>query len=322
MNLLPADLACLTDGHITPLQKINHPLFCDHGIELFIKREDLVHPQISGNKWYKLKYNLAHARQQGFKHLVSFGGAFSNHLHALAFAGHQFGFETTGFVRGEILQPLNPTLADAVAWGMTLHSLTRSEYRQRHDPEFVQQLITPHQPCFVIPEGAANDLALLGCGEIVTTINQQLDSYDYICVPCGSGATLAGIVLALENCDAESAVQALGFSALKGHPGLADEVSSMLGAVGNAQKSRWQIVDEFHCGGFGKITPELVLFMRQWREQTGLILEPLYTGKMLLGLCTLVRRGFFNAGTKIVVVHTGGLQGLRGMQAQMDRVEE
>lgn len=314
------DLTDLIDGQITPLQKIDHPLFSRHDVELFIKREDLVHPQISGNKWYKLKHNLLHAKAQGFTRLVSFGGAFSNHLHALAFAGHYFGFETIGFVRGELSEPLNPTLADAVGWGMKLHSLSRSEYLRRHEADFVQQLVDPLQRCFVIPEGGANEWALAGCADIVTGISQQLPDYDYVCVPCGTGATLAGIVAALEASERAGKVTTLGFSALKGNKSLAGEVSTMLTGFSTAEISNWQIIDEFHGGGFAKITPELVAFMQQWHQQTGIALEPLYTGKMLLGLCELVERGFFAAGSKIVAVHTGGMQGIRGMQTQIDKL--
>lgn len=324
MSSSNTDLPDLTHRQITPLQKIDHPLFNRHGVELFIKREDLVHPQISGNKWYKLKYNLLHAREQGFTRIVSFGGAFSNHLHALAFAGHQFGFQTIGFIRGEVTKPLNPTLADAADWGMELHFLSRSEYRRRHEPEFVTQLVEPHQPCFVIPEGGANEYALAGCAEIVETISQQLPDYDYVCVPCGTGATLAGIVAALNPSNSKRAgksrAQVLGFKALKGHVSLADDISTMLAGETGVDAVPWQLIDEFHCGGFAKITPELVTFMQQWQQQTGIALEPLYTGKMLFGLCELVERGFFAAGTKIVAVHTGGMQGLRGMQARIERL--
>ena len=313
------DLTDLTHAQITPLQKIDHALFSRHNVELFIKREDLVHPQISGNKWYKLRHNLLYAREQGFTRLVSFGGAFSNHLHALAFAGHYFGFETIGFVRGEVHEPLNPTLADAVGWGMKLYPLSRSEYRRRSEAAFVQRLVEPLQRCFVIPEGGANEWALAGCADILTGISQQLADYDYVCVPCGTGATLAGIVAALEASGRAGKVKVLGFSALKGNKSLVGEVSTMLADFSVAGINNWQIIDEFHGGGFAKITPELVAFMQQWYEQTGIALEPLYTGKMLLGLCELVARGDFAAGSKLVAVHTGGMQGVRGMQTQIDK---
>jgi len=310
-------MSLLDDQPITPLQKIDHPLFQQHGVELYIKREDLVHTLISGNKWYKLKHNLQHAKDQGFSRLVSFGGAFSNHLHAMAFAGQQFGFETIGIVRGERSELLNPTLADAEEWGMQLHFLSRTDYRRRHDAEFVAKLVEPYQPCFVIPEGGANQWALAGCADIVEGINHQLTGFDVVCVPCGTGATLAGIVVALDG-----RAEVLGFPALKGATSLIDEISAMIAEFNVENATQWHLVDEFHCGGFAKITPELVTFMQCWQQQTGVALDPIYTGKMMMGLCELLKRGHFPTGTKIVAVHTGGMQGLRGMQDRMDRLSQ
>lgn len=309
----------LLEQRVTPLQQVDHPLFRHHGLDLYIKREDLIHQQISGNKWYKLKHNLRYAAEQGFTRLVSFGGAFSNHLHALAYAGQQFGFQTTGFIRGEPVEPLNPTLADMQQWGMHLQFLSRSDYRRRHEPEFVARLVQAWQPCFVIPEGGANQWALAGCSEIVEGISRQLTNYDYVCVPCGTGATLAGIVAALDK-----RVQVLGFSALRGAHSQGGEIAAMVasfvGSRSTQNIAQWSLVDEFHCGGFAKISVELMAFIELWQQQTGIALEPVYTGKMLMGLCELVKRGYFPTGAKIVAVHTGGMQGIRGLQAQIDRL--
>jgi len=310
-------MSLLDDQPITPLQKIDHPLFQQHGVELYIKREDLVHAQISGNKWYKLKYNLQHAKDQGFSRLVSFGGAFSNHLHAMAYAGNRFGFETIGFVRGERSELLNPTLADVEQWGMQLKFLSRSDYRRRHDDEFVVELVEAYQPCFVIPEGGANQWALAGCADIVEGVSSQLETFDIVCVPCGTGATLAGIVAALDG-----TVEVLGFPALKGATSLVNEISGMIAEFSAENTTPWHLVDEFHCGGFAKITPELMGFMECWEQETGVALDPVYTGKMMMGLCELLKRGYFPEGTKIVAVHTGGMQGLRGMQERMDRLRQ
>jgi len=307
----------LDDQPITPLQKIDHPLFQQYGVELYIKREDLVHKQISGNKWYKLKHNLQHAKDQGFSRLVSFGGAFSNHLHAMAFAGQQLGFETIGFVRGERPALLNPTLADAEQWGMQLQFLSRTDYRRRHDAAFVAKLVEPYQPCFVIPEGGANQWALAGCADIVEGINHQLTDFDVVCVPCGTGATLAGIVVALGG-----NTEVLGFPALKGATSLVGEIRAMIAEFDAGCATQWHLVDEFHCGGFAKITPELVAFMQCWQQQTGVALDPVYTGKMMMGLCELLKRDYFPVGTRIVAVHTGGMQGLRGMQEKMTRLSQ
>lgn len=305
----------MLDSPATPLQAIHHPFLKKYRVELFIKREDLVHPLISGNKWYKLKYNLVEARRQGFSRILSFGGAYSNHLHALAWAGHEFGFETIGVIRGELQETLNPTLSDASRWGMRLQPVTRGDYRRRHDREFIEALRTAYHPCYVVPEGGANSLALQGCAEIIASIDRQLEAYDYLCVPCGTGATLAGMSLA-----AGAGVRLLGFSALKGYTQFESDVGALIAASGSPDPDNWQILDGFHCGGFGKLTGELVRFMLDWKRQTGVELEPVYTGKMLLGLFELLEGGFFRAGSRIVVVHTGGLQGLRGMQARMDQL--
>ena len=299
----------------TPLQEIQHPLLRKYRVQLYIKRDDLIHPLISGNKWYKLKYNLEQATAQHFKRVLSFGGAYSNHLHALAWAGHKFGFETVGVIRGDLVKPLNPTLQDATNWGMTLHPVSRSAYRRRDDETFVAEISRAYQPCFVIPEGGANSLALRGCAEIVADVDRQLKSYDYLCVPCGTGATLAGM-----STVTRSGVQLLGFSALKGYAKFGEDIADMLTKAGMPVRNNWQIIDGFHCGGFGKMTAEQVHFMVAWTKETAIELDPLYTGKMLMGLFGLLEGGFFRAGSRIVAMHTGGLQGLRGMQAKMDRL--
>lgn len=300
---------------LTPLQKIQHPLLKKYSVQLYIKREDLIHPLISGNKWYKLKYNLIEAKAQGFKRILSFGGAYSNHLHALAWAGQRYNFETVGVIRGELVEPLNPTLQDLREWGMELHPVSRSEYRLRHDAGFLAGLRDTYSPCYVVPEGGANALALKGCGEIVTAIDEQLDHYDYLCVPCGTGATLAGMSLALK-----SGRRLLGFSALKNYTQFGADIGRMLDSASLSGRGNWQIIDAFHCGGFGKINLELVNFMAGWQRQTGIALDPIYTGKMLMGLFELLEGGYFKAGSRIVVVHTGGLQGLRGMKKKIDQL--
>ena len=299
----------------TPVQQIKHPLFDAKKITLYIKREDLVHPEISGNKWYKLKHNLRYAKSQGIRRLISFGGAYSNHLHALAYAGHALGLETVGFIRGERREPLNPTLKDAEAWGMSLRFLPRSDYRRRHDQDFVAHLTKRLEPCLVIPEGGANSLALLGCGEIVEGIYQQLESPDYLCVPCGTGATLAGIVNAVDV-----RTKVLGFPALKGVESLQHDIHAMLAQCGYNGGVDWRLIDRFHCGGFAKVNSELARFMDGWCKKTGVALEPVYTGKMMMGVCQLAEEGYFPSGTQVVAVHTGGMQGLRGLEGKLQQL--
>lgn len=302
----------------TPLQSVEHPVLESKGADLLVRRDDLVHPQISGNKWYKLKYNIENAKAQGYKTLLSFGGAFSNHLHALAFAGKEFGLKTIGVIRGELVYPLNPSLQDMVDWGMQLVPLSRSDYRRRYEEDFVTELCTSFQPCYVVPEGGANALALKGCAEVSQAIEQEVSEYDFITVPCGTGATLAGLVSGMRNRGAK----ALGFCALKGLQDIEQNVQRLLAQTEGADTNNWRIEHQFHCGGFAKLTPELVRFMDEWRYFSEIPLEPIYTGKMFYGLFQLLEKGYFDPGTRIVAVHTGGLQGLRGMAEKMESVRK
>lgn len=306
----------MSSTQLPHLQPINSPLLTRKGVELWVQREDLVHPRISGNKWYKLKYNIEQAVAQGAGALLSFGGAYSNHLHALAYAGKVNGLKTVGVVRGELIQPLNPTLQDAVDWGMELLPVSRSDYQRRHNAEFQQQLAASFEPCVVIPEGGANALALKGCAEIAVSVRQQLPAFDYLCVACGTGATLAGLITGMQG----HAAKVLGFCTLKGLQDLEPQVTEWLTGSGVDDLPAWQIEHRFHCGGFAKINRELVLFMEHWKTFSDIPLEPLYTGKMFYGLFQMIEQGYFRAGDRIVAVHTGGLQGLRGMQAKMDKL--
>ena len=291
------------------LQSVSHPILIDKEITLLVKREDLRHPQISGNKWHKLKHNLAHAREQGYTTVASFGGAWSNHLHALAYAGKQYGLKTLGFIRGPLPQPLNGMLQDASDWDMELHSLSYSDYRRRNDADFCQQLMLPLENAYLIPEGGANSLAIKGCAELAEEILQQRPDADYLCAACGTGATLAGLISG-----AKSHVQILGFSVVKGNHSLEGDISRCLSDRGNTP---WRIAHDYHCGGFGKLSRELVAFMDDWKNHSDIPLEPLYTGKMFYGLFEMIRADTFPPGSTIVALHSGGLQGLRGMESTM-----
>ena len=281
----------------------------DKKIILLIKREDLRHPQISGNKFHKLKYNLIQAREQGCATVASFGGVWSNHLHALAYAGKKRGLKTIGFIRGPLPQPLNAMLQDASDWGMELRSLSYSDYRRRHDSEFCQQLMLSLDNAYLIPEGGANSLAIKGCAELAKEILQQQPDADYLCAACGTGATLAGLVSG-----ANSHVQVLGYSVVKGNHALETDIFNWLRGSTNVP---WRIVHDYYCGGFGKLSRELVAFMDDWKRYSDIPLEPLYTGKMFYGLFAMICADAFPAGSTIVALHSGGLQGLRGMQEKM-----
>lgn len=291
----------------SPVTAIKHPEVEKAGLRLLLKREDLIHPELGGNKWRKLRYNLQRARSLGKSRLLTFGGPHSNHLYATAAAGKLLGMPTLGLVRGEEPQPLTPTLAFAKSCGMELRYLSRSAYREKHLPSFQRSLqIQSDAKDYIIPEGGTNLLALQGCREIVEEFRvQQPEVREAVwCVPCGTGGTLAGITQALRPGES-----ALGFACLKGGF-LGGEVHKLLGPKNNC----WKIIDKYHCGGFARYSEELIAFMRDFRQHTGVQLDPLYTGKMMWGLFDLIRRGYFPKGSTLVAVHTGGLQGIPGFE--------
>ncbi|WAK04095.1 1-aminocyclopropane-1-carboxylate deaminase/D-cysteine desulfhydrase [Methylobacter sp. YRD-M1] len=282
------------------LSRIHDPLLDRHEIELWIKRDDLLHPVISGNKWRKLKYILDHALSLGAHTIISMGGAYSNHLHALACAGRELGLKTIGLVRGEQPDTLNPTLTDMRHWDMELKFVSRSDYRALRQYKDWQDLpgIKPQQ--YWLPEGGAQALALQGVAELVREIDMP---YDVLCVPCGTGTTLAGIVEAVP----ESA-SVIGFAALKNASFLTADVESLL----SRPHTNWQINLDYHFGGFAQVNAELMNFIAAFELKAPIPLEPVYTGKMLYGLYDLIAKGYFKPGQRIIAVHTGGLQGKRG----------
>lgn len=267
------------------------------GFEITIKRLDLVHPQISGNKFFKLKYNLLAAQQQGYKKLLTFGGAYSNHIAATAYAAQCFGFESLGIIRGEELasKPLNPTLSTAQQFGMQLQFVSRENYRLKQSPDYLAQLQQDYPDYYVIPEGGTNTLAIQGCQEILNA--QDCENYDLICCAVGTGGTMTGLI------EASSTHQhVLGFSALKGDF-LTSEVQQL------THKTNWQITDQFCCGGYAKTTPALLQFIQAFEQRYQIPLEQVYTGKMLMGVFELIQQGHFSAHSRILVIHSGGLQG-------------
>jgi 1-aminocyclopropane-1-carboxylate deaminase len=285
---------------VSTLCKIDDPYLDDHNVKLWIKRDDLLHPIISGNKWRKLKYNLDEALSRGADTVISMGGTYSNHLHALAYAGNFLGLRTIGIIRGEAPTPLTPTLQDIESWGMELRFVTRSDYRQYRQYKDWHDLpgITPNQ--YWLPEGGANNLAMKGISELVNEIDIP---YDSLCVACGTGTTLAGLIQA-----APRQTSVVGFATFKNADFLATDIQSLL----NDEFHNWELFQNYHFGGFANHNPDLALFMRNFEDKTIIQLEPVYTGKMLYGLYDLVAKGYFKPGQRIIAVHTGGLQGNRG----------
>lgn len=285
----------------SPIQELESSLLKLKSVRVFVKRDDLIHPTLSGNKWRKLKYNLANAKSQDYKTLLTFGGAFSNHIHATAAAGKIFGFNTIGIIRGEAHESLNPTLTFAREQNMHLEYVSRQDYRKKTQSEFITYLHDKFGDFYLIPEGGSNELALPGCQEIIHEINAQLSlPVDYVCTACGSGGTLAGLALA------KSSSKILGFAVLKNAGFLNDDVRKLLGNSGSAC---WQINLDYHFGGYAKRTQELMEFLHKFRQDFRIPIEPVYTAKMFFGLFDMIRDEQIPKNSTIVALHTGGLQG-------------
>jgi 1-aminocyclopropane-1-carboxylate deaminase len=260
-----------------------------------------------GNKQFKLCANLAAARRRGIDRLVSFGGAWSNHLHALAAVGAEQGFATVGIVRGDEHGAESATLADARRWGMQIVRVSRDEYRRRHDAGYLAQLQQRHAPCLVIPEGGANPEGARGCMAIAGLIRAAAPAMRRILVPVGTGTTLAGLVAGL-GCGYE----VTGFAALKGAADLEQRTGELLDHMAAGDRARWQILHDHHCGGFARVNSGLREFMLAFEAVHEVELDPVYTGKMLYAVHQLLRSGEYPADEPLLAVHTGGLQGRRG----------
>ena len=290
----------------SPLEKLDYPLFTEKEITVFVKRDDLIHPDISGNKWRKLKYNLQDAKAHNKNTILTFGGAYSNHIAATAAVGKIFGLKTIGVIRGEETLPLNPTLFQAEKEGMSFLYVSRVDYRKKHTTEFINNLKEELGGFYLIPEGGGNRLGVKGCKDIVNEINID---FDYILTDCGTGATLAGI------CDAIKENQtAIGIPVLKGGEFIKEEVKLLLADNYSHIESQCILKTDYHFGGYAKYKPELLQFMREFYIETNIKTDPIYTGKLFYGFVDLVRKDYFKKGSTIVVVHTGGLQGIEGFE--------
>jgi len=274
-------------------------------ISLTIKREDLIHPFVSGNKFRKLKYNLLKAKAENKETLLTFGGAFSNHIAAVAYAGKEQGFKTIGIIRGdELLDKIqeNPTLKFAQENGMQFEFVSREEYRLKSEKSFIEKLKDKFGDFYLVPEGGTNELAVKGCEEILT---EEDSLFNYVCCAVGTGGTISGLINnALPN------QKILGFPALKGDF-LNDEIRIF------ANKDNWNLISDYHFGGYGKINLELIEFINSFFEETKVPLDPIYTGKMVFGVIDLINKNYFPAHSKILLIHTGGLQGIDGMNIKL-----
>lgn len=280
--------------------QINFP----NNINLAIKREDLLHPHISGNKFRKLKYNVLEAKKQEAESLLTFGGAYSNHIAATAAAGKEYGLKTIGVIRGEELVDKvksNPTLSFAEDCGMEFVFVSREDYRKKTEEEFIGKLREELGDFYLVPEGGTNQLAVKGCEEILTNGDE---AFDYIICAVGTGGTISGVINT-----SKSHQKVLGFPALKAD--LSVDIAKF------AQQDNWALITDYHFGGYAKVNEELVAFINDFYAKTNIPLDPVYTGKAVFGVIDLIERGYFPDDSRILMIHTGGLQGIAGMNKEL-----
>ncbi len=287
------------DYRETPIQELKSAIVEGAGIRLWVKREDLNHPHASGNKWWKLKYNLEACVHSGHDTLLTFGGAYSNHIFATAAAAHELGLKSIGIIRGEETMPLNQTLSFAKEKGMVIHYVSREDYRHKTDENFIEKLHGQFGDFYLIPEGGTNELAIKGCEEFAKGVHSEI-KVDYLCLPVGTGGTIAGMIQGMGE-----SKKILGFSSLKGGAFLETEIRKHL----EHQTNDWRVMTDYHFGGYGKSTDELVSFINQMKSEFNLPLDIVYTSKMMYGIFELVKKGYFERGTVVLAIHTGGLQG-------------
>ena len=291
------------DLELSVNQKIEFPN--EYEVELFIKREDKIHPFISGNKYRKLKYNLQEARKLEYDTLLTFGGAYSNHIAAVATAGNEFELKTIGIIRGKELADKineNPTLHFAKAQGMQYKFVSRSAYRDKENVRFLEVLKEEFNDFYLVPEGGTNLLAVKGCEEI---LNEEDLAFDYICCAVGTGGTISGLINV-----SKSHQKILGFPALKG-----DFLSTNISKF--VTKNNWEIITDYHFGGYAKVNKELIDFINQFNQDYNIPLDPVYTGKLMFGVIKMIEANYFEKSSKILVIHTGGLQGISGMNKRL-----
>ncbi|MGP4025598.1 1-aminocyclopropane-1-carboxylate deaminase/D-cysteine desulfhydrase [Actinomadura sp. 3N407] len=278
---------------ISPVVEAADDRFAGRGLRLFLKRDDLIHPELPGNKWRKLRHNIGPARERGT--LLTFGGAYSNHIRAAAAAGRIFGFASIGVIRGEERLPLNDSLAYAERMGMRLTYMDRTAYRRKHEPDAVAALREQWGDFYLLPEGGSNAPAVRGCAEL----GAEVPGYDVVCCPCGTGGTLAGLAAGLSP-----GQRALGFSVLKGDF-MDAEVERLQRETYGGRRGTWRTEGGFHFGGYARTTRELDAFIDDFAGRHGIVLDRVYTAKMMFGICALAERGAFPEGTRILAVITG-----------------
>lgn len=292
----------------SPVQRIDIDLYREKNLEVYIKREDLIHPEVSGNKWRKLKYNIEQAKKEN-KGILTFGGAFSNHIYATAHAARYFGLPCIGLIRGKYVDLNNPSLSAVRAVGMQLELLSREEYGKKEEEDFLEVLQKKYPDYLIIPEGGNNAKAIEGLKELGKEINDLAFTPDLILVPAGTASTARGLLRSIPKQS-----QLLVFSSLKG-----DFLNDRLVLEEN---ENWILQTEFHFGGYACVNADLINTINTFKTQTGIPLDPIYTAKMLYGFHALLERGAIEANSKILLIHTGGLQGILGHNIKYQAQEE
>ena len=305
------ELSFFNQTFVAENQQILHPIVKKKKVSLYLKREDLIHPFVSGNKFRKLKYNIIEAQRNNKRLLLTFGGAFSNHIVATAVASNLNGFKSVGIIRGEELGvdlektlSQNATLQKASENGMQLEFVSREKFREKTNKEFINQLKAKYGDFYLIPEGGTNGLAIKGCTEILT---EGDDEFDYICSAVGTGGTISGLINA-----SKSHQKVIGFPALKGDF-LNDEIRKFV------NKENWVLQTAYHFGGYAKYNSDLIRFINDFTFDNSVVLDPIYTGKMLFGILDLIEKNHFKKGTKILAIHTGGIQGIQGFNEKLQK---
>ncbi len=287
----------------TPIiQKLSSKLFSEKGIDVSVLRLDLIHPQISGNKWFKLKHNLEEAKKRGHDTILTFGGAFSNHIHATAVACKQFGFESIGVIRGEKESETNSTLSEAKKFGMQLHFITREEYKQKNSEEFIQELKNKFGNFYLIPEGGNNELGSKGCEEILPREND----FDFIFCACGTATTFKGLKKQIKLNQ-----KLIGINVLKFNSPIKN---SEIDDFANSPTHTSLIVNQFHFGGYAKHTHELLQFKTQFEMEHNIPLDYVYTSKLFFAVNDLISKNKIRVNCKVLIIHSGGLQGNQGYE--------
>jgi 1-aminocyclopropane-1-carboxylate deaminase len=286
----------------TPLQELRNEALDRAGVRLLVKREDLNHPYISGNKWWKLKYNIQQALNEGHDTILTFGGAYSNHIYATCVAANEASLNSIGLIRGEMTLPLNATLSFAETRGMQLHYISRESYRKKNEPAFHAELLKKFGRFYLLPEGGTNSLALKGCVEFAKEQLSAID-YDYLCLAVGTGGTMAGIVSAFKG-----RKEIIGSPVLKDGNFLINEIKRLVIEFSGESYGNWSLLTSYHHGGYAKVTKALLDFVSAMKDRHDLPLEPVYTAKMMWGLMSEINAGRFHRGSTILALHTGGLR--------------